>query len=58
MAKKSLAGRDKLFLLAAVIGLLLSVYLWFTGQRTEGTFVGIWVPTVLAAGAYFKLLYK
>ena len=40
-----------LFLTAAGISFVLSVYLWFSGQREEGTFVGIWVPSILATGA-------
>lgn len=40
-----------LYLLAAGISFLLSVGLWFQGQRDEGVFVGIWVPSILAFGA-------
>ena len=40
-----------LFLLAAGISFLLSVTLWFGGSREEGLFVGIWVPSILSAGA-------
>lgn len=36
---------------AAGISFLLSVYLWFSGQREEGQFVGLWVPSILAVGA-------
>jgi hypothetical protein len=45
---------DYLILAAAFISFLLSVTLWFTGQREEGLFVGIWVPSILAFGAYVK----
>jgi hypothetical protein len=45
-------GRAKaLFMLAAGISFLLSVSLWFTGSREQGIFVGIWVPSILSAGA-------
>ena len=40
-----------LFLLAAGISFLLSVSLFFTGSREQGIFVGIWVPSILSAGA-------
>jgi hypothetical protein len=40
-----------LFLGAAGISLLTSVFLWFTGNRDQALFVGLWVPTVLSAGA-------
>lgn len=40
-----------LFILAAGGSFLFSVYLWFSGQREEGLFVGIWVPSILSLGA-------
>ena len=42
-----------LFLVAAVVSFLLSIGLWFTGSRDEGVFVGLWVPSILAAGAFW-----
>ena len=32
----------------AFISFLYSVTLWFTGNKLEGIFVGIWVPSILA----------
>lgn len=40
-----------LFLLAATVSFLLSVGLWFLGQKEQGIFVGLWVPSILALGA-------
>ena len=40
-----------LFVFAAFVSFLLSVFLWFSGQREEGLFVGLWVPSILAFGA-------
>jgi hypothetical protein len=40
---------------AAVVALALSMYLWFSGQRDEGLFVGLWVPSILAFAIYVKL---
>jgi hypothetical protein len=40
-----------LFFLAAGISFLLSVYLWFNGQKDQGVFVGVWVPSILSSGA-------
>ena len=40
-----------LFLVAAGVSFLLSVYLWFSGHREQGLFVGIWVPSICSAGA-------
>ena len=42
-----------LFLAAALASFLLSVGLWFAGERQEGLFVGLWVPSILAAGAFW-----
>ena len=41
------------FLVAALASFLLSIGLWFTDNRDEGVFVGLWVPSVLAAGAFW-----
>jgi hypothetical protein len=46
---------DILMLVAAFLSFLLSVYLWFTGQKEEGQFVGIWVPSILAFGIWVKI---
>jgi hypothetical protein len=43
----------RLFLVAAAISFLLSIALWFTDNRDEGVFVGLWVPSILAAGAFW-----
>ncbi len=40
-----------LFVVAAGISFFFSVYLWFSGQKQEGLFVGLWVPSILALGA-------
>lgn len=42
-----------LFLLAASLSFVLSVSLWFAGSREEGVFVGLWVPSIFAAGAFW-----
>jgi hypothetical protein len=39
------------FLAAAGISFVLSVYLWFSGSKEQGLFVGIWVPSILSLGA-------
>lgn len=31
---------------AGVLALALSLYLWFTGSREAGIFVGLWVPSL------------
>ena len=40
-----------LFMLAAGLSFVMSVSLYFTGSTEQGIFVGIWVPSILSAGA-------
>jgi hypothetical protein len=40
-----------LFFLAAGLSFLLSVWLYFGGDHERGIFVGLWVPSILSAGA-------
>jgi hypothetical protein len=54
----SMKLQDYLILIAAFISFTLSVLLWFSGQKDEGLFVGIWVPSILAFGAYFRAAYR
>jgi hypothetical protein len=42
-----------LFLAGAFISFVLSVSLWFSDHRQEGIYVGIWVPSILAFGAFW-----
>jgi len=46
-----LAKAKSLFFLAAGLSFMLSVGLWFSGEREQGVFVGLWVPSILSAGA-------
>lgn len=41
---------------SALISMILSIYLWFLVDKEAGLFVGIWVPSILGFGAYFKIL--
>ncbi len=45
---------DYLILGSALISMAISIYLWFTGNKDAGLFVGIWVPSLLSFGNYFK----
>lgn len=38
------------FVIAAGASFLFSVYLWFSGSKQEGMFVGLWVPSILSFG--------
>jgi len=42
-----------LFLAAALLSFCLSIGLWFTENRLQGLFVGLWVPSILAAGTFW-----
>ena len=35
-------------IIIAFISFLFSVFLWFSGDKLAGIFVGIWVPSILA----------
>jgi hypothetical protein len=48
-------GGDVAVLAAALVAFSTSIYLWFGGQRDEGLFVGLWVPSILAFAAFIKL---
>jgi hypothetical protein len=39
--------------LAAFLSFVLSVTLWFTDSRQEALFTGLWVPSILAVGAFY-----
>jgi hypothetical protein len=41
-----------LFLVAAALSFAVSVGLYFSGSENEGIFVGLWVPSILALGAF------
>jgi hypothetical protein len=49
---------DFAVLAAAFLAFAVSVYLWFGGQREEGLFVGLWVPSILAFGGFIKLALR
>ena len=41
---------------AAFFSFVLSVTLWFTDSREEALFTGLWVPSILALGAFYAAL--
>jgi hypothetical protein len=43
------AGRG-LYLVGTLISILISLYLYRSGRRETGIFVGLWAPTVLQLG--------
>ncbi len=53
---KTLIVADYLFLGAAFASFLLSVSLWFGGNKDQGVFVGLWVPSIISLGVYFRVI--
>ncbi len=53
---------DYIILSAAFVSFLFSVSLWFgvfgTENKDAGIFVGLWVPSILALGLFFKTNLK
>jgi hypothetical protein len=49
MKRRSMAKAG--YILAAGASLVVSVSLWFTGNKEQGAFVGLWVPSILSLGS-------
>ena len=47
---------DVCIFLAVIVSFAVSGYLWFSGQKEEGLFTAVWVPSILGFGIYFKVL--
>ena len=45
-----------LWLIAAFLSFVVSVYLWFMVDREQGMFVGLWVPSILSLGVLLHSL--
>ena len=47
------------FIFASVfISLALSIFLWFSGSKQAGLFVGLWVPSLLGFASYLKTISR
>ncbi len=53
---KKFTTTDKLLFISAILSLFFSEILYFQGEKADAAFIGIWVPTILAFGIYFKLI--
>ncbi len=53
---KKFTTSDKLLFASALMSLVFSEILYFQGNKVEGTFIGLWVPSILAFGIYLKLI--
>tara|TARA_B100001057_G_scaffold482665_1_gene558408 strand:+ start:272 stop:436 length:165 start_codon:yes stop_codon:yes gene_type:complete len=50
--------RDLIVIISAFLSFILSVYLWFSGEKEMGQYVSIWVPTIIAYGIFLNTLPK
>ncbi len=48
MSKQAIAKAT--YVAGAGLSFILSVYLWFTGSKEQGLYVGLWVPSILSFG--------
>lgn len=53
---KKFTPTDYLMLTSAFLSLLFSEYLWFTGEKEAGIFIGLWVPSILGFAVLLKLI--
>ncbi len=51
-----LSTSDYYILAAALAALVLSVWLWFSGDQEAGLYIGLWVPSVIGFGIYLNIL--
>ena len=53
---KKFTTTDKLLFVAALLALIFAEVLYFQGEKAHATFIGLWVPSILAFGIYLKLI--
>jgi hypothetical protein len=47
---------DILVLISALSSLIFSEILFFSGEKDNAIFIGLWVPSILAFGIYLRLI--
>jgi hypothetical protein len=47
---------DILLLISALSSLIFSEILFFSGEKENAIFIGLWVPSILAFGIYLNLI--
>ena len=53
---KKLSKTDIIMLLLAIMSLIFSETMWFSGEREGAIFLGLWVPSILGFAIYLKLI--
>jgi hypothetical protein len=49
---------DKLLFTAAILSLIFSEVLFFSGHESHAIIMGLWVPSILCFGIYLHLINK
>jgi len=49
---------DKLLFVAAILSLIFSEILFFSGYENQAIFIGLWVPSILCFGIYLHLIKR
>ncbi len=47
---------DILLFISALSSLIFSEILFFSGEKQNAVFIGLWVPSILAFGIYLRLI--
>jgi hypothetical protein len=53
---KKFTVTDKILFVSAFLSLIFSEILYFQGEKEDGSFIGLWVPSILAFGIYLKMI--
>ena len=53
---KNLTITDKIMFFLAFVSLIASEVMWFSGEKQDALFIGLWVPSILGFAIYLKLI--
>ena len=48
------SGRNELVLVSSLASIALAIYLYASGKKDAGIFVGLWAPTILGLGSFMS----
>ena len=43
---------------ASIVSIITAIYMYATGKKDTGIFIGLWAPTFLSLGTYFNTGYR
>ncbi|RCS27320.1 hypothetical protein DUT90_04185 [Polaribacter sp. WD7] len=55
---KKLGVANFLMLFLCILIILVAEYLFLSGDKLHGIFLGLWAPTLLGVMIYLKLIYR